>query len=131
MASSKSKLNYGPVINRVRRLWDDGVSKSEIVKQLNISRTALNTLTKDWKREFKTVKERSFCYHSAYCLLYEHGLTFNEAAQALEVKPQTLRKAMRLNKKYIESTMEEWRFKHTQWRLSLRQIQYENILAAE
>jgi hypothetical protein len=112
MKKNKSKCADPKVKMEMRRLWDQGYSRQRIAETMQISKTAVETRTKNWRvRCFREPsRRRTFDYHIAYCLVYEHGLTFAETAQAMELKNvNSLRVILLKNKAKIEEMHPAWK----------------------
>lgn len=112
-----SKLNFSENVNKMRKLWDNNVATAEIARRLNVQKSSIERKTKEWKRPisyYKTARlRRKFDYHVMYCLLEEHGLTFKEAAFALDAHVNTVRRIMREYRTEIEATYDQWKQEYT------------------
>lgn len=112
---NNSKLNFIGNDERIRKWWDSNVSRAEIARRLNVEKSNIERKTKGWERPSyrKLGRNSKFDYYVAYCLLEEHGLTFEEAAFALEVSSSSIKRAMQLYHSDIEAAYEEWKSEYT------------------
>lgn len=117
-----SKSNCLPVRNKIRRLLNKGLSRDAIANELKVSASFVEDMTRHWNRTTckAPARKRTFDYHIAYCLLFEHGLTYKEAAFALDVNERSLREIMRRNKSKIEETFPSWKIWYADLRNSWR-----------
>lgn len=112
------KFNDPEVYEMVRRLYEDeNQTLDYITANVIISRTKLKTMIKGFKKR----KHRNHvCRFTLHCLLYEHGLTNKQAAQALGIHHSSICRILRRPVSDFRTKYDRWKREHTKWRESLR-----------
>lgn len=115
---SHSKMNNEKLYRRIRHYWNRGESRATLAARFGVSLSSISRLTAGWKsRAVRAAsKKRTFDYDVAHCLLVEHGLTYGEAAFALEVPEARLRSAMMRNAARLEEEAPAWRARYVEQR---------------
>lgn len=112
MKKNKSKCADSEVQKQIRKLWDNGYSRKRIAATLKVSSNTIYRRTKNWRiHSYKEPsRPKSFDYNIAYCLIYEHGLTYKETAQAMGLaNTRSLQVTIQKNRAKIEEVFPAWK----------------------
>jgi hypothetical protein len=113
-----TKYNDAAVHNEILKLWNRGISRGEIGRRLNLSKTQLTRITKNWVKVYED--KRYIDVFIAHCLITEHGFTRKEAAQAFGVHHSSMCRALNKEKDLIDKHYEQWKGAYVKWRRSLK-----------